>query len=88
MRVIVLTKEGTDYSRAVDTFIDDFARQTGKELERMDPESLEGEQFCRAYDILQFPSVIAISNDGQVQNLWLGGVLPTISEVSFYAFQD
>jgi hypothetical protein len=88
MRVVVITKENTDYARAVDTFITDFARQTGRELEVLDPDSSEGSSFCRTYDIVEYPSIIALGNDGQMQNLWAGTMLPTISEVSYYATQD
>jgi len=88
MRVVVITKENTDYARAVDTFITDFARQTGRELEVFDPDSSEGSSFCRTYDIVEYPSIIALGNDGQMQNLWAGTMLPTISEVSYYATQD
>ena len=87
MRVVVITKENTDYARAVDTFITDFARQTGRELEVLDPDSSEGSSFCRTYDIVEYPSIIALGNDGQMQNLWAGTMLPTISEVSYYATQ-
>jgi len=88
MRVVVITKENTDYARAVDTFITDFAHQTGRELEVLDPDSSEGSSFCRTYDIVEYPSIIALGNDGQMQNLWAGTMLPTISEVSYYATQD
>ncbi len=88
MRVVVVTKDEMDYSRSVDTFLGDFARQTGRTLEVLNPESGEGELFARAYDIVEYPTVIALSNDGQVQNMWKGTDLPTIGEVSYYATQD
>ena len=88
MRVVVVTKDGTEYARAVETFLGDFARQTGRVLETLDPESREGESFCRAYDIVKYPTVIALGNDGQVQNIWRDELLPTISEVSYYVSQD
>ena len=88
MRVVVITKENTDYARVVDTFITDFLRQKGSELEVLDPDSPEGSSFCRTYDIVEYPSIIALGNDGQMQNLWAGTMLPTISEVSYYATQD
>jgi len=84
MRVVVLYKQAMDYTRQVDTYIDDFKRQTGRDLETMDPESRDGVGFARAYDILEFPTIIAISDDGQMQNQWRGLPLPTISEVSYY----
>ncbi|MBP6038469.1 MAG: hypothetical protein KA604_04005 [Candidatus Saccharimonas sp.] len=85
MRVVVIAKDNTEYSRSVETFIGDFVRQTGKNLETLDPESLEGISFCKTYDIVEYPTVIALSDDGQIQNIWRGTALPTISEVSYYA---
>lgn len=84
MRVVVVTKENMDYSRSVDMFLDDFARRTGKTLEVLDPMSKDGESFCRAYDIVEYPTIVALGDDGQMQNMWRGTSLPTINEVSYY----
>ncbi len=88
MRTIVVTKDNMDYSRSVETFRTDFARQTGKELEVVNPDSSDGITFCRTYDIVEYPTVIALSSDGRVQNMWSGASLPMISEVSYYVSQD
>jgi hypothetical protein len=84
MKVVVIYKDNTDHAREVIDYMRDFKQQTGHDLETLDPESSEGVSFCRTYDILQFPSVIAISDEGQMQNIWQGTPLPTISEVSYY----
>lgn len=85
MKTVVVYKENTDYARQVIDYLHDFKQQTGRELETLDPETLEGEQFCRAYDIVQYPTVIAISDDSIMQNVWNGLPLPTISELSYYS---
>lgn len=87
MRVVVVYKDNQDYTRTVDTFLGDFSRQTGRTIETLDPDTNEGELFCRAYDIVEYPTIIALSNEGQVQNMWRGVTLPTISEVSYYVAQ-
>lgn len=84
MRVVVVYKEETEYARMVADFLRDFKRQTGRELETLDPDTSEGSSFCRAYDIVEYPSLIAISDDGVLQQLWRGLPFPTISEVSYY----
>lgn len=84
MRVVVVYKQQTDYTRQVEDFMADFKRITGRDLEALDPESRDGISFCSAYDILEHPTIIAISDDGQIQNQWRGLPLPTISEVSYY----
>ena len=84
MRVVVIYKDQTDYARTVDDYLRDFERQTGEVLEVIDPDTSEGGDFCRTYDIVEYPSLVAISDDGTMQNLWRGLPLPTISEVSYY----
>jgi hypothetical protein len=84
MRVVIVYKNESDYARDVSDFLRDFKRQTGHDLQTLEPESTEGEAFCRAYDIVEYPTVIAISDDSVMQNTWVGLPLPTISEVSFY----
>ena len=85
MRVVVIYKEQTDYARTVTDYLRDFKMQTSRELETMDPETPAGVSFCETYDILEFPTIVAISDGGQLQNQWRGLPLPTISEVSYYA---
>lgn len=84
MKTIVVYKEQTDYAREVIDYLRDFKRQTGHDLETMNPDTADGADFCRAYDIVEYPSIVALSDDGVLQNLWRGTPLPTISEVSYY----
>lgn len=84
MRVVVVYKQQSDYTRQVDEYLFEFKRRTGHDIETINPESLEGISFCEAYGIVEYPSLIALSDSGQMQNLWRGLPLPTMSEVSFY----
>ncbi|MDN5274134.1 MAG: hypothetical protein JWP06_35 [Candidatus Saccharibacteria bacterium] len=84
MRTIIVYKDETDYTRTVTDYLRDFKRQTGHDIETLDPDTADGADFCRTYDIVEYPSVIAMSDDGHMQNVWRGLPLPTISEVSYY----
>lgn len=84
MKTIVIYKDNADYTREVTDYLRDFKRQTGHDLETLDPDTPDGADFCRAYDIVEYPTIVAISDDGVMQNLWRGRPLPTISEVSYY----
>ncbi len=84
MRVVVVSRDNTDYSRSVTEFLHDFQYRTGHELEVIDPETAAGSSFCETYDIVQYPTMIAVADDGTIQNTWVGLPLPTISEVSYY----
>lgn len=85
MRAVIVTKENTDYARAVTEFLHDFERQLGRSLEVIDPDTPSGSAFCETYDIVEYPTIVALADDGSVQNSWTGVPLPTINEVSYYA---
>ncbi len=84
MRVLVVYKQESDHAREVFDYLNDFERQTGKTIEEIDPDTRDGAQFCRVYDVVEYPSILALSDDGVLQHFWRGRPLPTMSEVSYY----
>ena len=85
MKAVVVYRTESDHARAVEDYLRDFQSQTGRELETLDPDTKDGIDFCQVYDIVEYPTVIALSEDGHLQNSWQGLPLPTISELSYYA---
>jgi hypothetical protein len=63
----------------------EFNRRTGKNLESLDPDTRIGESFARAYDIVQYPTIVAIGPSGTELKRWSGLPLPLMDEVNFYA---
>lgn len=85
MRLVVLTKDGYDYSSAVDTFVTELESQaSNSEVERLNPDTYEGESLARSLDIMEFPAVVVLDDSGTSVQQWLGMPLPPISEVSYY----
>ncbi len=84
MRAVVVYKEESDHAREVRSYLRDYEMQTGRELEVVNPESRSGADFCRVYDIVEYPTIVALTDDGQLLNVWRGRPLPTINEVSYY----
>jgi hypothetical protein len=84
MRVVMIFKDESEHAREVYDYMRDFERQTGHTLETLNPDSKEGIDFCSVYDIVEYPTLVAIADDGTLQNTWRGTPLPTISEVSYY----
>lgn len=85
MKTLVIYKKDSEQARDVETFLHDFAKQTGKILETIDPETRDGIQFCETYDIVEYPTVVALDDRSMIQNMWRGLPMPLISEVSYYA---
>lgn len=84
MKAYIVYKEESDHARAVIDYLREFRRRTGTEPQKIDPDSVEGAQFCRTYDVVEYPTIIATDNQGVLQNQWRGQLLPTIDEVSYY----
>lgn len=85
MRLIVVGRDMEDYSRMVNEWIREFERRTGREVEEIDPDSGEGSTLCRAYDIVEYPTILALNDsDGSVLSMWRGRNLPTFDEVTYW----
>lgn len=83
MRVVCVYRDNQDYTRSVEEWLEAFYRQTGKELETMNPD--QDTDFCETYDIVEYPTIIALDNQGSIVALWRGRELPLINDVSYYA---
>ena len=82
MRVVCIYRDNQDYSRSVTEWLENIRRQTGREIETMDPDHNPG--FCEAYDIVEYPTILALGANGEVRASWCGTTLPLINEVLFY----
>lgn len=82
MRVVCVFRDNEDYTRTVTDWLEDFYRQTGKKIETMNPD--ENTNFCVTYDIVEYPTIIALGNNGEVMAMWRGRNLPLINEVLYY----
>ena len=84
MKATLIYRSDSEHGRPVEDFLRDFRIRTGREVATLDPDSPEGIDMCRTYDIVEYPTVLAMTDDGQLLNSWRGLPLPTISEVSYY----
>ena len=84
MRVICIYRDNQDYSRSVEEFLENFRRATGREIETMNPDENPG--FCEAYDVVEYPTILALGNQGEVRASWRGRDLPLINEVAYVRF--
>lgn len=84
MRLVCVWREGEDYSRMMEEWISELERRTGSEVESISPDGRDGVGFCQTYDIVEYPTILALNNDGAVLNMWRGRELPTFDEVSYW----
>jgi hypothetical protein len=87
MRVVIIWRDDTDYARTVIDWLRDFEARTGKMPESLSPDEPEGESLCRAYYVVEYPTIMALDVDGSLLQMWRGTEMPRISDVSYYLME-
>ena len=78
-------RDNAEHAREIGEWLNDFERRTGKEIESIDPDSSAGSSFIQFYDVVEYPTILALNDDGKALDAWRGFPLPRIVEVSYYA---
>ena len=81
-RVVCVYRDNQDYTRIVTDWLENFRRQTGKEIETLNPDI--DTVFCETYDIVEYPTILALGPNGEVLEMWRGREMPLINEVLYY----
>jgi hypothetical protein len=43
--------------------------------------------MAKVYDITQYPAFLAIKDDGQLEQMWQGEMMPLMNEIDYYMTQ-
>jgi hypothetical protein len=87
MKVLVLYRPDSEHARAVEAFMRDFEhRHAGEHIEPLNVDSRDGIAAISLYDVMQYPAILALRDDGSVLRSWEGNNLPLMDEVAFYTF--
>lgn len=85
MRVAVLYQSNTEHERSIIEFEREYERRTGRSLDLYDMNSRDGWSMASLYDIVAYPTIIALADDGSMLHMWDPQVIPLINEVTYYA---
>lgn len=87
MKVLILYRPKSEHGRAVEEFVRDFksSHNSGR-LEILDIDSRDGIATSSLYDIMQYPAILALRDDGSVLKSWEGEMLPVMNEIAYYTF--
>lgn len=88
MRVVVVWREESDYARSVIEWLHDCERRLGAGPESLSPDEPGGESLCKAYGIVEYPSIVALDDDGRLIQMWRGRDLPRIDDVAYYLLKS
>ena len=84
MKVIILYHPQSEHSRIVEEYAHNFERQRGEIIQMVSLDTKEGAATATLYDIMAYPAVLALSDDGQIRKSWEGAQLPLMNEVAAY----
>jgi hypothetical protein len=84
MKVAVLYRSNSDHERSVSEFEREYEHRTGRSLHLYDINTRDGAAIATLYDVIQYPTVLATADDGQLMQMWQGGTLPLMNEVTYY----
>jgi len=84
MKALVLYRPNSEFARSVEEFVHDFKSRTDKRIELMSIDTREGASTAALYDVMQFPSVLAIQDNGSLAKSWTGEHLPLVNDVAGY----
>lgn len=86
MKLLILYRQRSEHATGVEAFINEFKqRHANGRLEVLDADSREGIATATLYDIMGYPAILALRDDGSVLKSWEGAMLPLMDEVAYYA---
>ena len=85
--MLILYRPRSDHARNVESFVRDFQSRHGIDhVEVLDVDSRDGMAMATLYDIMNYPAILALRNDGSIVKSWEGETLPLMDEVAYYSF--
>ena len=78
----MLYRPNSEFARPVEEYAKDFEANRGKAIQLVSLDTVEGADMAKVYDIVQYPALMVIRDDGQLLKEWQGERLPLMDEVS------
>ena len=86
MKVVVLYRPNSEHGRTVEEFVHEFQRRyAGERIEVLNVDTRDGMAMASLYDIMRYPAIMVLRDDGYMSQLWEGDALPLIDEIFGYA---
>jgi hypothetical protein len=86
MRILVLYRPKSEHGRMVERFVKEYQDEHTGRLEVLDVDSRDGSATATLYDVMQYPAILAVANDGSILKSWEGETLPMMNELAYYAY--
>lgn len=85
MKIHVIYRPKSDHARRIEDYLREFTRRRMVKIEEVDIDTREGVAEASLYDIIDYPAILVIKDDGELLVSWQGQELPLIDELAAYA---
>ena len=84
MKAVILFNPNSEHSRLVEDFNRNLEMRSGRKLDTISTETIEGANLSELYGVYNYPAIIITRDDGALVNMWQNEHLPLINEVIGY----
>ena len=85
MKVVVLYRPNSEHSRLTEEFIHEYkTRHMHASVEVLSVDTREGDAVATLYDVMSYPAILILQDNGSVQKFWQGPSLPRTEDVASY----
>jgi hypothetical protein len=86
MRTVIVYHPNQEFAGVVEDFKRDFeSRQADKQVELISLETTPGAELAKLYDVVRYPAILVIAENGNLQKLWQDQPFPLFDEVAAYS---
>lgn len=86
MRLVILYHPNSEFAGLAQDYKRDFeARHHDKKIELLSLEEVAGAETANLYDVVRYPAILAIANDGSLLKLWQDQPWPVMDELAAYS---
>lgn len=80
----MLYRPNTEHSRRVEDFAAELEREHRARIDLQNLDTRDGSSMASLYDIMQYPAILVLGDDGRLIKDWQGTSFPLKDEVSYY----
>lgn len=87
MKLLVLYRPNSEHETEVESYVRDFQRryEVGRKIEMVSMNTRDGAATASLYDVVSYPAILVLADDGSMVSYWQGMPLPLMDEVAGYA---
>lgn len=87
VKLLILYRPNSEHETEILSFVRDFQHryEVGKRIELISINTRDGAATANLYDVVAYPAILVLANDGSLVNFWQGSPLPLMDEVAGFA---